>query len=141
MVEITVSLMILCGGSHESSLLSYGFLLEGFIRSRLVVHLNTVLVNIPNRIWCYGVVVLDFEPPWVTTYLFHLVVGSFYVIGVYANGYDGYYSNRIYLGLVFISWFCFYINIIWLIGKNTRVMPYMFSVLLMSSKKHLLHCS
>jgi hypothetical protein len=62
--------MILCGGSHEGSLLSYGFWLEGFIRSRLVGRLHTVLVNIPSRIWCYGVVVFDFEPPWVTAIVF-----------------------------------------------------------------------
>jgi hypothetical protein len=80
MVEVMISLMILCGGSHEGSLLSYGFLLEGFIRSRLVGRLHTVLVNIPSRIWCYGVVVFDFEPPWVTAYRFHLVVGSFMLL-------------------------------------------------------------
>jgi hypothetical protein len=48
----------------------YGFLLEGFIPSGLVGHLHTVLVTIPSRIWCYGVVVFDFEPPWVTAYRF-----------------------------------------------------------------------
>jgi hypothetical protein len=56
-----ISLMILYGGSHEGSLLSYGFWLKGFIRSRIVGHLHTVLVTIPSRIWCYGVVVFDFE--------------------------------------------------------------------------------
>jgi hypothetical protein len=72
--------MILCGGSHEGSLLSYGFWLEGFIWSRLVGHLHTILLNILSHIWCYGVVVFDFEPPWVTAYRFHLVVGSFMLL-------------------------------------------------------------
>jgi hypothetical protein len=48
----------------------YGFLLEGFIRSRLVGCLHTVLVTIPSRICCYGVVGFDFEPPCVTAYRF-----------------------------------------------------------------------
>jgi hypothetical protein len=42
-----ILLMTLCGGSHEGSLLSYGFCLKGFIRSRLVGHIHTVLVNLP----------------------------------------------------------------------------------------------
>jgi hypothetical protein len=62
--------MILCGGSHEGSLLSYGFWLDGFIRSRLAGHLHTVLVNIPSCIWCYGVAMFVFEPPWVTAIIF-----------------------------------------------------------------------
>jgi hypothetical protein len=85
--------------------------------------------------------VFDFEPPWVNAYRFHLVVGSFYVIGVCAVGYDGYYAKRLDLGLVVISWICFYIIIIQLIGKNMRVMPCVFSVLLLTSKKPMILCS
>jgi hypothetical protein len=46
----------------------YGFLLEGFIPFGLVGHLVIVLVTIPGHICCYGVVVFDFDPLWVTAY-------------------------------------------------------------------------
>jgi hypothetical protein len=41
----------------------YGFLLEGFIRSRLVSRLHTVLVTIPGRNCFYGVCCVILEPP------------------------------------------------------------------------------
>jgi hypothetical protein len=62
--------MILCGGGHEGSMLSYRIWLEGLIRSRIAGCLHIVLVNIPSRIWCYGVVAFDFELRWVTAIVF-----------------------------------------------------------------------
>jgi hypothetical protein len=56
MVEVTISLMILCSGSHEGSLFYLWVFLEGFFPSGLVGHLLTILVTIPGRICCYGVV-------------------------------------------------------------------------------------
>jgi hypothetical protein len=93
-VEVTISLMILCGGSHEGSLLSYGFWLEGFIQYRLVGRLHTVLMNIPSRIWCYRVVVFDFEPPWVTA-IVSPGRGLVYDFGFCTVGYGGYYAKMI----------------------------------------------
>jgi hypothetical protein len=50
--------------------------------------------------------------------ILHLFVGSFYVIGIFTIGYGGYYANILSLGLVFVSWLCFYINIIQFFGEN-----------------------
>jgi hypothetical protein len=99
----------------------YGFLLEGFIWSRLVVCLHIVLVNIPSRFWCYGVVVFDFEPPWVTGIVFAWSWAPA-CFGFCTVGYGGYYA-KIALGLVSITWLCIFTSIIQFFGKTTRVIP------------------
>jgi hypothetical protein len=70
MVEVTISLIILCGGSHEGSLLSLWVFVGGFHSIWTCWSSPHSFVTIPSRIWCYGVVVFDFEPPWVTAYRF-----------------------------------------------------------------------
>jgi hypothetical protein len=65
----------------------HGFLLEGFTLFSLVFTLLTVMVTTPSCIWCYGVVLYVLKHLLVTAYLFHLVVGSFYVIGIHSVGY------------------------------------------------------
>jgi hypothetical protein len=113
----------------------------GFIRSRLVGHLHTVLVTIPSRICCYGVVGFDFEPPCVTAYRFTWY-GLVYVIGVCTVGYDGYYAKRLALGLVSISWLCFYISIIRVfLGKPRGLCPTCSRCYLLANEEPLLLCS
>jgi hypothetical protein len=99
--------MILCGGIHEGSLLSYGFVLEGFIWSRLAGRLHTFLVNIPSRIWLLGLI----SNHLVSLYIVSLGYGLIYTIGVCIVGYDGHYAKGIALSLLAISWLCFYISI------------------------------
>jgi hypothetical protein len=114
LVEVTISLMILSGGSHEGSLLSYGFLLEGFYsiqtcwssphssckhtQSYLVVvfdlnHLGSLLSFSPGR-------------------------GSCMIVVSAQIGLGGYYAKMIALGLVVISWLCFYIIIMQVDWEN-----------------------
>jgi hypothetical protein len=92
-----ISLMILYGGSHEGSLLSYGFWFKGFIWSRIVVYLHTVLVTIPRHIWCYVVVVFDFEH-LRSLLSFSPGRGIMYDFGFCTIGYDG---VRIFIHLGF----------------------------------------
>jgi hypothetical protein len=102
-----ISLMILCGGIHEGSWLSYGFWLEGFIWSRLVGCPHTVLVNIPSHFGVMGLLCLILKH-LVSLHIVSPCCSFTYVIGVCVMGYDGYYSKRLSLGLVSISWLCFY---------------------------------
>jgi hypothetical protein len=82
MVEVVISLVVLCGGNRDGSLLSLWVFLEGFTLFSLVGCLLTIMVTNPSCIWCYGVVVYVLNLLLVTAYLFHLVVGSFYVISI-----------------------------------------------------------
>jgi hypothetical protein len=94
--------------------LSYGFFLEGFIQSRLVGHLHTVLVNIPIRIWLLRLILnhrgslLSFSPGR----------GFVYDCGFCTVGLGGYYAKMMALGLVVISWLYFYISIIQVDWEN-----------------------
>jgi ABC-type spermidine/putrescine transport system permease subunit II len=74
-VEVTIALMVLCGGSHEGSMLSYGFWLEGFFWSRLVGRLHMILVNIPNHFCGMGLLFLVLNH-LESLLSFRLVVGS-----------------------------------------------------------------
>jgi hypothetical protein len=70
MVEVTISLDVLCGGSRDDSLLYLWVFLEGFIMFGLAGHLLIVIVATPSCIWCYGVVVYDLNHLLVTAYHF-----------------------------------------------------------------------
>jgi hypothetical protein len=99
-IEVTISLMILCSGSHEGYLLFYGFLLKGFIWCRLVGCLHIVLGNLPVVFGVMGLLRL------ISNHLvsLHIVSTScrlVYVIGVCAVGYDGYYAKGLALGLIY----------------------------------------
>jgi hypothetical protein len=103
----------------------YGFLLEGFTLFSLVGRLLTVMVTTPGCIWCYGVVVYVLNHLLVTAYLFHLVVGSFYVIGIHTVGYGWLLCQEACFRVVGSTWALhFYQHYSeTLLGKNTRVMP------------------
>jgi hypothetical protein len=53
MVEVIISLNVLCGGSREGSILSLWVFVGGFHSYGHVGHLLTVCVTIPDRICCY----------------------------------------------------------------------------------------
>jgi hypothetical protein len=59
MVEVAISLVVLCGGSHDGSLLSLWVFIGGFHSIWPCWCLLTVIVTTPSCIWCYGVVVYD----------------------------------------------------------------------------------
>jgi hypothetical protein len=87
MVEVAISLVVLCGGNRDGSLLYLWVLLEGFTLFSPVGCFLIVMVTTPGCIWCYGVVVYVLNHLLVTTYCFHLVVGSFCIIGIHTVGY------------------------------------------------------
>jgi hypothetical protein len=98
-VEVTISLMILCGGSHEGSLASYGILLKGFIRSRFARCIHTFLGNLPVVYGVMGLLCL-ISNHLVSLHIVSPGCGIVYVISVCAVGYDGYYSKGLALGLI-----------------------------------------
>ena len=65
----------------------YRFLLEGFTLFNVDGCILIVMVTISYFIQCYGVVVYISIHLLATVYIFHLVVGSFYVIGIHIVGY------------------------------------------------------
>jgi hypothetical protein len=87
MVEVAISLVVLCGESHDGSLLSYGFLLEGFTLFILVGCLLTVMVTIYGCIRCYGVVPYVSIHLLATVYLFTWLWSLFVLIGINTVGY------------------------------------------------------
>jgi hypothetical protein len=101
----------------------YGFLLEGFTLFSLVGHLLTVMVTTPSCIWCYGVVVYVLNHLLVTAYLFHLVVGSFCVIGIHTVGYGWLLCQEACFRVVGSTWALHFYQHYSLLGKNMRVMP------------------
>jgi hypothetical protein len=70
MVEVVISLVVLCGGNRGGSLLSLWVFVGGFHSVSLVGRLLTVMVTTPGCIWCYGVVVYDLNHLLVTAYRF-----------------------------------------------------------------------
>jgi hypothetical protein len=66
----------------------YGFLLEGFTLFSLASLLLTVMVTTLGFIWCFGVDVYVLNHLLVIAYLFHLVVGSFFIIGICIVDYE-----------------------------------------------------
>jgi hypothetical protein len=68
MVEVMISLIILCGGSHEGSLLYSWVFVGGFHSIWTCWSSPHSLVTILGRMWCYGVVVYDLNHLWVVAY-------------------------------------------------------------------------
>jgi hypothetical protein len=102
----------------------YRFMLEGFIRSRLVVRLHTVLVTIPGHICCYGVYCVILKPPlghcisfstWSWAHFILLVFTQLVMLDIIPRGLlrVGCY----YLSSTFIS------SLFGFLGKTIRVMP------------------
>jgi hypothetical protein len=92
--------MIMCGGRHEGSLLSYGFLLEGSFGLDLLVvstqFLSPCLV-VFNVMGLLGLI----SNHLVSLCIISPVYGLVYAIDVCTVGYDGYYSKGISLRLIF----------------------------------------
>jgi hypothetical protein len=74
--------------------------------------------------------------------LFHLVGGSFMIIGVCTVGYDGYYyqGDHFRVGFYFMALFS-YQYYSGLLGKTKRVMPCLFLGYLLACEEPLLLCS
>jgi hypothetical protein len=89
----------------------YGFLLEGSFGPDLLVVSTQFLSPYPVIFVVMGLLGLILNH-LVSLHIVSPGCGLIYVIGVCAVGYDGYYAKRLALGLVSISWLCFYINII-----------------------------
>jgi hypothetical protein len=70
MVEVTISLAVLCGGNCGGSMLYLWVFVGGFHSVSLVGRLLTVMVTTPSYIWCYGVDVYDLNHLLVTAYRF-----------------------------------------------------------------------
>jgi hypothetical protein len=88
MVEVVISLVVLCGGNCDGSLLSlWVFCWRVSLCLALLAASSQLMVTTPGCIWCYGVVVYVSNHLLVTVYLFHLVVGLFCGIGINTVGY------------------------------------------------------
>jgi hypothetical protein len=88
----------------------YDFFFEGSFSPDLTVCLHTVLVTMPSCMAIMGLLGL------ISNHLvsFHIVspgYGIVYTIGFYIIVLGGYYAKILALGLVVISWICFYIGI------------------------------
>jgi hypothetical protein len=89
MVEVVISLVVLCGGSCDGSLLSsWVFFWRVSLCLALLASSSLLMVTTLSCIWCYGVVLYVLNHLLVTVYLFHLVVGLFCGIIINIVGYE-----------------------------------------------------
>jgi hypothetical protein len=87
-VEVMISLVVLCGGNCDNSLLYlWVFCWRVSLCLALFSSYSLVIVTTPSCNWCYGVDVYVSNHLLVIIYIFHLVMGLFCGIGINTVGY------------------------------------------------------
>jgi len=130
MVEVGISWTILCEGSHDGFLLSLWVFVGGFNSVWTCWSSPHSLVIILGRIWCYGFVVYDLNHLWVTAY--HFPPGRELILC--------YWYMHIWLWWLLCQEVCFRVGCYYsssaflsslfnFLGKNMRVMPCVFFML------------
>jgi hypothetical protein len=118
MVEVVISLAILCGGNYDGSLL------EGFTLCFLDGRLLTINGNHTRLYLVLWGCCVCFQPPFGHCISFSPGRGIFLQYFHHHNWlWGGHYAKKYVLGLLVVPRLCISINIVRLLGKNVRVMP------------------